>query len=333
MEDYSFLNALSTKAKEKDEERTESVSQENKFTDRENFWAEALPPSYTVDDNLTTGTWEGQLSLAMLPPTISSPSRILLPSISSPSKMLPPTTCSPSKVADSCTSPTMFPPSPVIASARRRVGKKKSLEKQDRRGRKGGGGESLGACGEILGTCGESLGACGESLGAGEKILGSSSKVSDFHNIEMSKTNCDRVRVSDDNQNCDKLEKGCEEQNSQSTTGKMGDRSCVIPRSEEVHDYQEQENLALEDEISLEEWGDDDFLSLHSPIVPDGNETLYYEEVAEEEARRISSSLGCSGGDQGGEGGEEEAGWQPGLETPTTQPPAPTGKNTYCSVS
>ena len=311
MEDYSFLNALSTKAKEKDEKRTESASQENKFTDRENSWPEALPPSYTVDDNLTTGTWEGQLSLAMLPPTISSPSRILLPSISSPSKMLPPTTCSPSKVADSCTSPTMFPPSPVILSARRRVGKRKSLEKQDRRGRKGG--EKI--------------------LGAGEKILGSSSKVGDFRNVEMSKTNCDRVRVSDDNQNCDKLEKGCEEQNSQSTTGKMGDRSCVIPRSEVVDDHQKQENFALEDEISLEEWGDDDFLSLHSPIVPDGNETLYYEEVAEEEARRISSSLGCSGGDQGGDGGEEEAGWQQALETPTTQPPAPTGKNTYCSVS
>ena len=205
----------------------------------------------------------------------------------------------------------MFPPSPVILSARRRVGKRKSLEKHDRRGRKGGG----------------------ESLGAGDKILGSSSKVSDFHNIEMSKTNCDRVRVSDDNQNCDKLEKGCEEQNSQSTTGNTGDRSCVIPRSEVVDDHQKQENFALEDEISLEEWGDDDFLSPHSPILPDGNETLYYEEVAEEEARRISSSLGCSGGDQGVDGGEEEAGWQQALETPTTQPPAPTGKNTYCSVS
>ena len=158
----------------------------------------------------------------------------------------------------------MFPPSPVIASARRRVGKRKSLEKQDRRGRKGDG----------------------------EKILGSSSKFSDFHNVEMSKTNCDRVRVSDDNQNCDKLEKGCEEQNSQSiTTGNTGDRSCgtqVIARSEEVDDYQEQENFALEDEISLEEWGDDDFLSPHSPLVPDGNETLYYEEVAEEEAAAIA---------------------------------------------
>ena len=88
----------------------------------------------------------------------------------------------------------MFPPSPVIASARRRVGKRKSLEKQDRRDRKG--------CGESLSTDdrrgrkkggGQSLGAGGESLGAGEKILGSSSKDSDFHNVVMSKTNCDKV--------------------------------------------------------------------------------------------------------------------------------------------
>ena len=50
-----------------------------------------------------------------------------------------------------------------------------------------------------------------------------------------------------------------------------------------------------------------------------------YEEVAEEEARRISSSLGCSTSADQGEAGQEE-GWQQSLETPTTQPPAPTGR-------
>ena len=50
-----------------------------------------------------------------------------------------------------------------------------------------------------------------------------------------------------------------------------------------------------------------------------------YEDVAEEEARRISISLGCSASSSGqGAGGREEE-WQPSLETPTTQPPAPTG--------
>ena len=49
-----------------------------------------------------------------------------------------------------------------------------------------------------------------------------------------------------------------------------------------------------------------------------------YGEVAKEEARLISTSLGCHNSDQGG--GQEEGGWQQALETPTTQPPAPTGK-------
>ena len=48
------------------------------------------------------------------------------------------------------------------------------------------------------------------------------------------------------------------------------------------------------------------------------------EEVAEEEARRISTSLGCSSSSSGQNGGQGE-GWQQSLETPTTQPPAPTG--------
>ena len=54
-----------------------------------------------------------------------------------------------------------------------------------------------------------------------------------------------------------------------------------------------------------------------------------YEEVAEEEARRISTSLGCSSSGQNGGQGE---GWHQSLETPTTQPPAPTGPNTIALV-
>ena len=50
-----------------------------------------------------------------------------------------------------------------------------------------------------------------------------------------------------------------------------------------------------------------------------------YEEVAEEEARRISISLGCSASSSGQGAGGQEEGWQQSLETPTTQPPAPTG--------
>ena len=60
----------------------------------------------------------------------------------------------------------------------------------------------------------------------------------------------------------------------------------------------------------------------------EGSESVgEYEEVAEEEARRISTSLGCSSSCSGKDGGQGE-GWQQSLETPTTQPPAATGRNT-----
>ena len=138
---------------------------------------------------------------------------------------------------DMCTSPLveMVPPSPIINSSRR-AGARRVLRRQEKRK--------------------SQENAEGGNIRAGVEKLGGIKAVG-AHNRETSReklaTNCDGNRVK--NENCDRTENNYDQDCSQSLLKKQSDDDI---KEEEGDGEAGEAKQVIEDQISLEEWGEDD---------------------------------------------------------------------------
>ena len=209
---------ISSLAKEAVEAAEEKKEEKSSFAEKVVKEVEEVAPSYIACGDISMGKWGEEVNT----PTLTPPT--------------PPKT-------QNCTSPLVevVPPSPIISSSRR-AGARRMLRKQEKR--KSQENARSGRT-EI------------ESL-VGIRAVG----VHDQESVkEGVATNCDRNRV--ENQNCDIIENNFDQGCSQSLLEKQVDEEDFKAEGDGDKDGDDDKDggetgQVVEDQLSLEEWGEDD---------------------------------------------------------------------------